>query len=67
MDTNLPVGENNNQIVENKENNNDSNKKVLERRLDFKDMFFTGVAYMIGAGIFTLVPFVIKYGKKMLF
>lgn len=36
----------------------------LARRLNFNDMFFTGVAYMIGAGIFTLVPFVIKYGKK---
>lgn len=36
----------------------------LERRLDFNDMFFTGVSYMIGAGIFTLMPFVIKYGGK---
>ena len=27
-------------------------------------MFFTGVAYMIGAGIFTLMPYVIKYGKN---
>lgn len=46
-----------------KTEDNDDNKK-LARRLDFKDMFFTGVAYMIGAGIFTLVPFVIKYGKR---
>ena len=36
----------------------------LARRLNFNDMFFTGVAYMIGAGIFTLMPYVIKYGKK---
>ena len=36
----------------------------LERRLDFNDMFFTGVSYMIGAGIFTLLPFIIKYGGK---
>ena len=36
----------------------------LERRLDFNDMFFTGVSYMIGAGIFTLMPFIIKYGNK---
>jgi basic amino acid/polyamine antiporter, APA family len=36
----------------------------LERRLDFNDMFFTGVSYMIGAGIFTLMPFIIKYGGK---
>lgn len=36
----------------------------LKRRLDFNDMFFTGISYMIGAGIFTLLPFVIKYGGK---
>ena len=36
----------------------------LERRLNFNDMFFTGVSYMIGAGIFTLLPFIIKYGGK---
>merc|ERR1711991_579761 len=36
----------------------------LARRLDFNDMFFTGVSYMIGAGIFTLMPFIIKYGGK---
>ncbi len=36
----------------------------LARRLDFNDMFFTGISYMIGAGIFTLIPFIIKYGKK---
>ena len=36
----------------------------LARRLNFNDMFFTGVAYMIGAGIFTLMPYVIRYGKK---
>ena len=40
----------------------DQNK--LKRRLDFNDMFFTGVSYMIGAGIFTLLPFIIKYGGK---
>ena len=28
-------------------------------------MFFTGI-YMIGAGIFTLLPFIIKYGGKIL-
>ena len=39
-------------------------EEKLERRLDFNDMFFTGVSYMIGAGIFTLMPFIIKYGGK---
>ena len=36
----------------------------LKRRLNFNDMFFTGISYMIGAGIFTLMPFIIKYGGK---
>lgn len=36
----------------------------LSRRLNFNDMFFTGVSYMIGAGIFTLMPFIIRYGGK---
>ena len=36
----------------------------LKRRLDFNDMFITGISYMIGAGIFTLLPLIIKYGKN---
>ena len=50
--------------------NNDKNisylymDNKLARRLTFNDMFFTGVSYMIGAGIFTLMPLIIKYGKK---
>ena len=36
----------------------------LTRRLDFNDMFFTGVSYMVGAGIVTLMRFIIKYGGK---
>ena len=39
-------------------------EEKLSRRLNFNDMFFTGVSYMIGAGIFTLMPFIIKYGGK---
>ena len=50
--------------VEEYSNKNTEPKDKLARRLNFNDMFFTGVAYMIGAGIFTLMPFVIKYGKK---
>lgn len=57
-----------NRIVNNVNNeNNVKNVKEnnkLERRLDFNDMFFTGISYMIGAGIFTLMPFIIKYGGK---
>lgn len=51
--------------VENNENNvKNVNDNKLARRLDFNDMFFTGISYMIGAGIFTLMPFIIKYGGK---
>ena len=46
------------------ENNNKNGENKLARRLDFNDMFFTGISYMIGAGIFTLMPFIIKYGGK---
>jgi len=45
-------------------NENAVNENKLTRRLDFNDMFFTGISYMIGAGIFTLMPFIIKYGGK---
>ena len=45
-------------------NDNVVNENKLTRRLDFNDMFFTGISYMIGAGIFTLMPFIIKYGGK---
>ena len=36
----------------------------LARQLNFTDLFFSGVAYMIGVGIFALMPYIIKYGKK---
>ena len=52
-----------NKVVNNENLNKNENNK-LERRLDFNDMFFTGISYMIGAGIFTLMPFIIKYGGK---
>lgn len=56
---------NDNSVVNNQENNVKNNNKLkLARRLDFSDMFFTGISYMIGAGIFTLMPFIIKYGGK---
>ena len=52
---------------ENNENNvknvNDNNNKLSKKVEDFNDMFFTGISYMIG-GIFTLMPFIIKYGKN---
>ena len=49
---------------QNKQVNNNNNGNKLKRRLNFNDMFFTGISYMIGAGIFTLMPFIIRYGGK---
>ena len=48
---------------QNKEVDN-SNGNKLKRRLNLNDMFFTGISYMIGAGIFTLMPFIIRYGGR---
>lgn len=36
----------------------------LKRQLNFTDLFFSGTAYMIGVGIFALMPYIIKYGKN---
>ena len=33
------------------------------RNLDLSDLFFAGFGFIIGAGIFTLMPLIIKYGK----
>tara|TARA_B100000242_G_C43026572_1_gene477997 strand:+ start:293 stop:1672 length:1380 start_codon:yes stop_codon:yes gene_type:complete len=51
-------------VVNNVNENSNNAENKLARRLDFNDMFFTGISYMIGAGIFTLMPFIIKYGGK---
>ena len=40
------------------------NDNKLSRKLNLTDMLFTGIAYMVCAGIFTLMPYVIQYGKK---
>jgi len=41
--------------------NNEYNKYT--RNLDLSDLFFAGFGFIIGAGIFTLMPLIIKYGK----
>lgn len=33
------------------------------RNLELSDLFFAGFGFIIGAGIFTLMPLIIKYGK----
>ena len=43
-------------------NDNDNNNKYT-RNLGFLDLFFTGYGFIIGAGIFTLIGFILTYGK----
>ena len=66
MASNLDRSNNSNDLLEENRlvvsNNNSDNK--LARRLDFTDLFFTGIAYMIGAGIFALMPYIINYAGK---
>ena len=42
----------------NKVNNNEYN-----RNLSFLDLFFAGYGFIVGAGIFSLLPYIIKYGR----
>ena len=42
----------------------DKNKLKYKRNLSFTDLFFTGYGFIVGAGIFSLMPFIIKYGHK---
>ena len=35
----------------------------LERKLNFSDIIFAGYSFIIGAGIFTLMPYIIGYSK----
>ena len=42
----------------------DKNEKdVLKRNLSFSDLLFAGYSFIIGAGIFTLLPYIIGYSK----
>ena len=40
-----------------------SNNKKLEKAYNLTDITFAGFGYIVGAGIFTLLPFIIKYSK----
>ena len=41
----------------------DNNKQTLEKTYTINDIIFAGFGYIVGAGIFTLLPFIIKYSK----
>ena len=40
-----------------------NNSEKYTRNLELVDLFFAGFGFIIGAGIFTLIPLIIKYGK----
>lgn len=39
------------------------NNEKYTRNLELSDLFFAGFGFIIGAGIFTLMPLIIKYGR----
>ena len=40
-----------------------TNNKTLQKAYSLSDITFAGFGYIVGAGIFTLLPFIIKYAK----
>ena len=46
-------------------NNKDVENYVYNKNLTLPDLFFAGYGFIVGAGIFSLMPFVIKYGKGL--
>lgn len=40
-----------------------TNNKTLQKTYSLTDITFAGFGYIVGAGIFTLLPFIIKYAK----
>ena len=47
----------------NNNNNNNNNVNKYNRQLSFVDIVFAGYGFIIGAGIFTLMPYIIGYSK----
>lgn len=41
----------------------ENKEQKLERTYTLRDIIFAGFGYIVGAGIFTLLPFIIKYAK----
>ena len=44
---------------------NKSNDPKYARNLSFSDLFFAGYGFIVGAGIFSLLPYIIKYGQGL--
>ena len=41
-------------------------KEQYQRNLSLNDLLFVGLGFIIGAGIFSLLPFIIKYSKGII-
>ena len=41
----------------------DNKDLKFNRNLNFSDLFFTGFGFIVGAGIFSLMPYIIKQGN----
>jgi basic amino acid/polyamine antiporter, APA family len=50
-------------ILDNTNEIDDDNLK-FNRNLSYSDLFFTGFGFIVGAGIFSLMPYIIKQGKQ---
>ena len=48
----------------NLDKNTDNKDLKFNRNLNFSDLFFTGFGFIVGAGIFSLMPYIIKQGKQ---
>jgi basic amino acid/polyamine antiporter, APA family len=55
-----------NQSINNLDRNIETkNKKEYNRNLSFFDLFFAGYGFIVGAGIFTLLPAIIRNGRGL--
>jgi basic amino acid/polyamine antiporter, APA family len=56
----------NNKEINILDNNNEieADKLTFNRNLSYSDLFFTGFGFIVGAGIFSLMPYIIKQGKQ---
>lgn len=61
---------NNNNLIKQSINNLDRNNETMtkyeyRRNLSFFDLFFAGYGFIVGAGIFTLLPAIIRHGRGL--
>jgi basic amino acid/polyamine antiporter, APA family len=62
MDNNNLINESINNLDRDSET---KTKKEFNRNLSFLDLFFAGYGFIVGAGIFTLLPTIIRHGRGL--